>query len=93
MLCRWYLVEYDYVPDILVKRAAYRAAHLAAAQSAKARGEFILGGALVPASDGARIVFRVKDKKVVEEFVRTDPYVVNGLVTGWRIKEWTVVVS
>jgi uncharacterized protein YciI len=30
---------------------------------------------------------------VVEAFTKADPYVQNGLVTGWRIREWNVVVG
>jgi hypothetical protein len=53
----------------------------------------ILGGAFADPADGAAIVFKVEDKATVEEFVGKDPYVVNSLVTGWRIREWTVVVG
>lgn len=27
------------------------------------------------------------------DYVEKDPYVVNGLVVRWRIREWTVVVG
>jgi hypothetical protein len=30
---------------------------------------------------------------VVEDFVRRDPYVTNGIVTRWRIRPWTVVIG
>jgi uncharacterized protein len=30
---------------------------------------------------------------VVEAFVEQDPYVRNGLVTSWRIREWNVAVG
>jgi uncharacterized protein len=29
----------------------------------------------------------------VERFVAEDPYVVHGLVTGWAIRVWNVVVG
>ncbi len=29
----------------------------------------------------------------VEDFVRRDPYVANGVVTRWRIRPWTVAVG
>ena len=30
---------------------------------------------------------------MVEAFVEQDPYVRNGLVTSWHIREWNVVVG
>jgi uncharacterized protein YciI len=28
-----------------------------------------------------------------QKFVEADPYVVNGLVTAWKIRDWTAVVG
>jgi hypothetical protein len=39
------------------------------------------------------LIFRVKDKSVIEEFVDKDPYVKNGLIAKWEIREWTVVIG
>jgi uncharacterized protein YciI len=30
---------------------------------------------------------------VAEEFARDDPYVVNGLVVRWTVREWTIVIG
>ena len=30
---------------------------------------------------------------VAERFVAADPYVKNGLVKSWRVREWTTVVG
>ena len=38
------------------------------------------------------LIWRTDDRSVVEAFVEADPYVRNGLVTKWRIREWTVVI-
>ena len=32
-------------------------------------------------------------REVVEAFAVQDPYVVHGLVTGWTIRAWNVVVG
>jgi uncharacterized protein YciI len=39
------------------------------------------------------LIFRVKDKSVVEHFATNDPYVKAGVVTGWKVRPWTVVVG
>lgn len=83
----------ELVPDYVARRALYRDAHLGLAREAHARGELLLGGALADPVDGALLIFRAKDAQPVEEFVRKDPYVTNGLVKRWDIRPWNVVVG
>jgi hypothetical protein len=52
-----------------------------------------LGGALADPADGAVLLFAGDSADVAETFARADPYVVNGLVTRWRIREWTTVAG
>lgn len=33
------------------------------------------------------------DKGVAESFAQQDPYVANGLVTKWTVRQWTVVAG
>lgn len=89
----YYLLVYHVVDDYVSRRAIYREEHLRLAHEAHSRGELILGGALADPIDQAILVFRSADKKVVEEFVRNDPYVNNGLVSRWEIRPWTVVIK
>ncbi|OGP73926.1 MAG: hypothetical protein A2V86_03650 [Deltaproteobacteria bacterium RBG_16_49_23] len=89
----YYALIYYVIEDYISRRAAYRDVHLRLAREANRRGELVLGGALSDPVDKALLVFRVLDKSVVEEFVRNDPYVKNGLVTRWEIRPWTVVIG
>ena len=41
----------------------------------------------------AAIVFKADTPAVAEAFAKADPYVLNGLVTSWRVREWTTVVG
>jgi uncharacterized protein YciI len=43
--------------------------------------------------DGAVILFRGDSPAAAEDFARRDPYVVNGVVTRWYVREWTTVVG
>ena len=54
-------------------------------------GDF--GSAALDPPDGALLVFSADDAQPVEDFARNDPYVLNGLVKQWRVREWTVVVG
>jgi len=88
-----YLLFYDVGSDYLERRGQFRAAHLALAWDAEARGELILGGALADPLDGAVLLFRGDSPEVAERFATADPYVRNGLVTKWRVRPWTTVVG
>ena len=88
-----YLLFYDVVSDYLAWRPAFREAHLALARAAHARGELILAGALARPADGAVLVFCGDSADVAERFAKNDPYVANGLVTSWRVREWSVVIG
>ena len=88
-----YLMFYDFVPDILERRGTHRAAHLAYAWAAHERGELILGGALADPLDQGVLLFKGESAAVAERFAESDPYVVNGLVTRWRVRPWTTVVG
>jgi hypothetical protein len=89
----YFLLFYETVDNYVEKRAPYRAQHLELARDAHARGELLLAGALAEPADGAVLVFRAPDQGAVEDFVRRDPYVQNGLITTWRIRPWTVVIG
>ncbi len=89
----YYALFYDYVDNIVERRAPHREAHLKLARESMARGELQMGGAFADPVDGALLLFEAKDASVVEEFVKHDPYVAAGLVTKWRIRPWTVVLG
>ena len=87
-----FLLTYTLAPDYLARRAALRAGHLALARAAAERGELLLGGALDPAEE-AVLLFAGEDAGAAEAFAASDPYVLNGLVTEWRVREWLTVVG
>ncbi|WP_242360725.1 MULTISPECIES: YciI-like protein [unclassified Anaeromyxobacter] len=87
-----YALVYDTVPDYLARRAPHRPEHLALAEQAHREGKLVLAGAFDP-PEGALLVFRGDGPESAEAFARADPYVRNGLVTSWRVREWKVVVG
>ena len=88
-----YLLFYDVVERYVERRQPFRDAHLAHATRAVERGELVLGGALADPVDGAVLLFRAETPEVPAAFARQDPYVVNGLVTSWRVRAWTTVIG
>lgn len=88
-----YLLFYELVDDYVDRRPAFRQAHLEKAWAASVRGELILGGALANPVDRAVLLFRGDSPEVAERFARGDPYVTNGLVRAWHVREWTTVAG
>eukprot|EP00754_Rhynchopus_humris_P048632 Rhum_TRINITY_DN7917_c0_g3::Rhum_TRINITY_DN7917_c0_g3_i1::g.25194::m.25194/K09780/K09780; uncharacterized protein len=86
------MLTYEYVPDVMEKRAPHREAHLAHIKQASESGHLHIGGPFDPATDGAVLVF-TGDKEKTEEWARADPYVKGGVVTKWDVKAWKVVVE
>lgn len=84
---------YGLVDDYLERRGEFREEHLALARAAHGRGELALAGAFTDPADTALLVWSTGDRSVVERFAEQDPYVVNGLVRSWRVREWNVVVG
>jgi|SRR6186713_3138561 uncharacterized protein YciI len=88
-----FLLFYDYAANVLERRPRFRGAHLKCAWAAVERGDIVVAGALADPVDGAVLMFTGEDKRVAEDFARDDPYVVNGLVARWHVREWTTVVG
>ncbi|HEX7087950.1 MAG TPA: YciI-like protein [Vicinamibacterales bacterium] len=88
-----YLLVYDLEPDYLERRGQFRAEHLEMAWASHARGELVLGGAVADPVDTALLLFKGESPAAAEAFARADPYVRNGLVRSWRVREWTTVVG
>jgi uncharacterized protein len=88
----WLLI-YDAADDYAAKRAPHRALHLEKARAAAARGELVLGGAFADPVDGSVLLFKAPTRETAEAFARSDPYVLQGVVRSWRVREWTTVVG
>lgn len=88
-----YLLMYELAPDYLERRAQFRNEHLKLAWEAQARGEMVLAGALGDPADTAVLLFSGESPAAAERFAAADPYVTQGLVTGYRVRQWNTVVG
>ena len=90
----YFALFYDYVENILEKRGPHRPDHLKYISKYVDDGRCKLGGAFADNNvDGALIIFQCDDISQVEDFAKNDPYVLNGLVTNYRVRPWTVVAG
>jgi len=93
MTQKHFILFYDYAADYLERRGGLRPAHHKHASASLARDEFQLGGPFADPADSAALLFKAASRDVVEDFARNDPYVLDGLVKSWRVREWTTVVG
>lgn len=84
-----HLLTYEYVPDVLERRAPHRAGHLAAIARFHDAGRCVIGGAAGDPPHAALFAFR--DAADADAFMAQDPYVDAGLVVSHRVEPWTVV--
>ena len=89
----YYVLQYEVVDDYANRRTPFRQLHLQKIRDAQARGELRIAGALNEPPDGALLVFRSDSPKAAEDFAQNDPYVINGLITSWRVRPWMVVAG
>jgi uncharacterized protein YciI len=87
----YFALFYDYVDNVVERRAPHRPAHLELYRRWREEGKLVMGGALGDPPHAALIVFDLESADEVEEFAAADPYVLNGIVIGRRVEPWAVV--
>jgi uncharacterized protein YciI len=80
----YWLLQYTNTDNVLEKRVPHRPTHLGLAAHFKSEGRLVMGGALGDLT-GATVIFR--NKEDAEDFISQDPYVNNGIVTQYEVKE------
>jgi uncharacterized protein YciI len=89
---RWVLI-YELVEDYLERRSAFRSEHLELVRAAHERGDLLLAGALADPYDRALLVFSADGAQAAAAFAVVDPYVTNGLVASWSVRQWNEVLE
>lgn len=89
----YYILFYKTADDYMERRTPLRPEHLRLAQEAAENGSLVIAGALADPPDGAILVFKGDTPQAAEDFAKNDPYVINGLITEWYVRPWTVVVG
>ena len=87
------LLTLEYVDDMVEKRGPYREEHLAGARKGFDEGKIVMAGALMDPVDAGVFVFKNCEREEVEAFVEADAYYKAGLIPGYSIRPWMVVVG
>lgn len=80
---------YDSLDDAFSKAPDLIAVHLARSNELHVQGTLLLAGAFLGSSqEKLRTMAICPTREAAEEFVRGDPFVLNGMVSTWYIREW-----
>jgi uncharacterized protein len=85
-----YVLLYDAAADMARARELFPA-HRAKWQEYVTRGELLLIGPFSDPRQGAMGVFATRE--AAEEFVRNDPFVLEGVVKKWELREWREAIG
>jgi uncharacterized protein YciI len=78
---------YASADDVASKAPAHFPAHRARLDEFEARGELLMVGTFGdPQAEGSMAIF--SGRAAAEAFVREDPFVLNGVVRGYEIRDW-----
>ena len=81
------VVLYQSADDVSAKAPAHFPAHVAWYEPFHERGDLLMIGTFGdPQTEGSMAIFA--SREAAEEFVAGDPFVVNGVVRRWEIRDW-----
>ena len=82
-----YVVFYEAADDVMSRAPAHFPAHAERIQEFHARGVLLMVGTFGdPQEQGSMAIFSTRE--AAEEFVAGDPFVLNGVVRRYEIRDW-----
>ena len=85
-----YVLIYTSADDVAAKAPVHFAAHRARWAEFQAAGTLLMIGPYADQS-GALAVFTTR--AAAEEFARSDPFVLHGVVREWSVREWLEAIG
>jgi uncharacterized protein len=87
-----YVLFYASADDVAEKAPAHFPVHWARCLEVHARGDLEMVGLFGdPQREGSMAIFATRE--AAEEFVAGDPFVANGVVRRWEVREWDEAFS
>jgi len=82
-----FVLLYESADNVAAKALPVFPAHKARLDEFQARGELLMVGTFGdPQAEGSMAIFRTREG--AEEFVAGDPFVREGVVKSWQIRQW-----
>jgi len=85
-----YVLQYESADDVRAKALLHFAAHKARWHEFLDQGTLLMIGTFSDL-EGSMAVF--SSREAAEEFARSDPFVLNGVVSSWRVREWNEAIT
>jgi uncharacterized protein YciI len=85
-----YVLQYQSSPEVLKLAPIHNPAHRVWWQKFRDTGTLLMIGPFADPTQGAMGVFTTR--AAAEEFAAGDPFVLNGVVSSWLVREWIEVV-
>jgi uncharacterized protein len=87
-----YVLFYESADDVRTKAPPRFAAHVARWKEFQDRGTLLMIGTFAnPQEEGSMAIFTTRE--AAEAFARSDPFILNGVVRGWSIREWNEAIA
>jgi uncharacterized protein YciI len=86
-----YVLFYESADDVMTNAPLHFAAHRERLDAFHARGDLLMVGTFGdPQREGSMSVFRTRE--AAEEFAAGDPFVLEGVVARWYVRDWDEVL-
>jgi uncharacterized protein len=87
-----YVLFYESADDVASKAPAHFPAHKERLDAFHARGTLLMVGVFGnPQDEGSMAVFSTRE--AAEEFANGDPFVLNGVVRNWYVRDWAEILT
>lgn len=86
-----YVLFYESSSDVLAKAPLYLEKHCERWKEFNTRGLLLMVGPFGNPQEGAMGIFTTRE--AAEEFVEGDPFVLNGVVSKWYVREWNEALA
>lgn len=84
------VLQYESAEEVRAKAPLHFAAHKAHWHAFLDQGTLLMIGTFSDL-EGSMAVF--SSREAAEEFAHSDPFVLNGVVSSWRVREWNEAIS
>lgn len=87
-----YVLFYESSDDVRSKAPRHFAAHVARWKAFQDDGTLLMIGTFAnPQDEGSMAIFT--SREAAEAFAKSDPFVLNGVVRAWSIREWNEAIA
>jgi uncharacterized protein YciI len=87
-----YVLFYESADDVASRAPPHFPAHKARLDEFHASGTLLMVGTFGnPQEEGSMAIFTTRE--AAEDFARGDPFVLNGVVRDWHVREWDEILA